>query len=263
MNKNLTKRKEKTMKTKFALYIFLFAISLAISCRGVSLVDINEDTIKPSDVIITQERDVSDFTGIDMRTFGKVILSQGDNESLTIKGSDNIVPVIQTSVRDGILDIQTEENINITSLGDNNLLIFTIVVKDISSLTISGAADVELDSLSTSKLEITMSGAGQVELGYLNADSLNIMLSGVGNVEVSGEVTKAWIDIPGAGSVNASDLKIQTVDVSISGIGGATLWVTDRLTGTISGGGTVSYYGNPQTNTETTGLGSFKSLGSK
>ena len=251
------------MKTKSMLFPLLFAALLAISCQGITVVDLNKDTIKPSDVIITDERNVSDFTGIDMRTFGKLILSQGNSESLTIKGSDNIVPVIQTTVRDGILVIQAEEKINITSLDDDNLLTLTIGVKDLSSLTISGAADVEMDNLSTSILEVAMSGSGQFVLDDLNADSLNITLSGVGSVEVSGEVTKAWIDIPGAGSVNAGDLKVQSADVTISGLGGATLWVTDQLTGTISGGGSVSYYGDPVTNTETPGLGKFDSLGSK
>ena len=71
------------------------------------------------------------------------------------------------------------------------------------------------------------------------------------------------IDISGAGSVNAPDLKIQTANITISGLGGATLWVTDQLTGDISGAGSVSYYGTPQTNTNSSGLGKFKSLGSK
>jgi hypothetical protein len=63
--------------------------------------------------------------------------------------------------------------------------------------------------------------------------------------------------------VNGADLKIQTANVTISGIGGATLWVTDQLTGNISGAGNVSYYGNPQTNTNSSGIGKFESLGSK
>jgi hypothetical protein len=39
--------------------------------------------------------------------------------------------------------------------------------------------------------------------------------------------------------------------------------VTSQLTGNISGGGSVRYYGSPQTNTESAGLGKFESLGNK
>jgi hypothetical protein len=39
--------------------------------------------------------------------------------------------------------------------------------------------------------------------------------------------------------------------------------VTGQLSGKISGGGSVSYYGEPETSTEVSGLGKFNSLGSK
>jgi len=251
------------MKTKLIFLPLFLTATLAISCQGISLVDLNKDAIKPSNVIITEQRDLSGYTGIDMRTFGKMVLSQGDRESVTISGSDNIVAVIQTSVRDGILVIETEENINVTGVNEENVLTFTIVVKDLSSITLSGAADIQMDSLSTSRLEVNMSGAGQFVLDQLKADSVNITLSGIGSVELSGQVSQARIDIPGAGSINFGDLQIQTANVTISGVGSATIWVTDQLTGNISGAGNVSYYGNPQTDVETSGIGQFKSLGSK
>lgn len=251
------------MKIKFLILPILLAALLAISCRGISVVDLNKNAIKPSNVIITEQRNLSGFSAIDMRTFGKMVLSQGDRESVSISGSDNIVAVMQTSVQDGVLVIENDENINVTGVNEENVLTFTIVVKDLTSLTISGAADVGMDSLTTSTLDVTMSGAGQFVLDQLKADSLKTVLSGIGNVEVSGEVTQAQIDIPGAGSINFGDLKIQTANATISGLGSATLWVTDQLNGNISGAGNVSYYGDPQTNTESTGLGQFKSLGSK
>jgi hypothetical protein len=80
---------------------------------------------------------------------------------------------------------------------------------------------------------------------------------------LAGEVTKAWVNISGAGPVNTPDLKIGTADATISGIGSATVWVTDELTGNISGAENVSYFGNPQTSTTATGIGAFTSLGSK
>jgi len=82
-------------------------------------------------------------------------------------------------------------------------------------------------------------------------------------VELAGEARQATVELSGAGEVNSPDLKIQTASVSLPGLGKCTLWVTDQLTGNISGAGHVSYYGNPKTNVTNTGLGSFKSLGSK
>jgi len=219
--------------------------------------------ITPSDVIISETRDVSGFTAISMGTLGKVILSQGNSESLKISGSDNLVPLIKTTVSNGTLNIETDENINVTSFNNTNMLTFIIGVKDLSSLTVSGLGDVSMETLSTPSLTLTMSGAGNVQLKQLTADALNITVSGLGSVDIAGEVDKATIDIPGAGTMNTPDLKIKTANVTIPGLGNATLWVTDQLTGNISGAGTISYYGNPQIDVTKTGLGTYKSLGSK
>ena len=250
------------MKTSIKIFSYLIAVMLVTTGCGI-ISNINARTITPSNVIITETRDVSGFTSINMGTLGKVILSQGNSESLTISGSDNLVPLVKTTVSNGTLTIQTDENINVTSFNNDNMLTFTIGVKDLSSLTVSGLGDVRMETLSTPKMDLTMSGAGKVQLNQLTADSLNITVSGLGSVDIAGEVSQATINLPGAGTVNAPDLKIKTANVTIPGLGNATLWVTDQLIGTISGAGTISYYGNPQTNVNTTGLGSYKSLGNK
>ncbi len=270
------------MKTMRLLPIFFIVILLLAACD----LQINPKSfrlIEPSDTLITEERQVSGFSGIEFSTFGEVILTQGESESLTIRGSDNIVPLVETSVVDGVLEIRMEDGINITGLDGKNMLTFTITVKDLTSLKISGAGKVSMDSLTTSNFEVKISGAGEVsldnlttsslavgmsgagkfELAGLPADSLDVSLSGLGNIRLAGEADQATIVISGAGPVEAYDLKVKTARITISGLGNAELWVTESLNGSISGAGSVSYYGNPLTTTSASGLGSFKSLGSK
>ena len=244
--------------TKF--FALLLAITLLTTGCGL-IKSAGIQFITPSNVIITETRDVSGFNSIDISTLGKLVINQG-NESLTISGSDNLVPLIKTSVSNGVLNISSVENISTTSFNEKYLT-FTIGVKDLSSLNISGLADIQMGILSTPSLNISMSGAGKVRLDQLITDKLDISLSGLGSVEIAGSAKQATVDISGAGSVNAPDLQVQSANVTVPGLGSATLWVTDQLTGNISGAGSVSYYGNPQTNTNTSGLGSFKSLGGK
>jgi len=120
-----------------------------------------------------------------------------------------------------------------------------------------------MEALTTPRLDINMSGAGKVQQNQITTENLNLNISGVDGIDIFGQATQATIDISGAGGVNAPDLKTQTVNITISGLGSVTIWVTDQLTGNISGGGSVSYYGDPQTNTTTIGLGNFKPLGEK
>ena len=251
--------------TAVLLSLFLIAALLSGCCNVGNLVQRVRGirVITPSDVIVTETRSVSGFTALDMRSFGKVVLTQGDSESLTITGSDNVVPLVKTTVSGGLLAIDMDRVTNITTLDRDNVLTFEITVRDLTGLTVSGLGDVEMDTLTTSALAVTMDGAGRVMLGDLSAESVEITVGGLGNVEIAGRVTRQQIEISGAGEVNNADLECQTAEVNIPGLGSATVWVTSQLTGNISGGGNVRYYGSPQTNTESTGLGKFEALGTK
>jgi hypothetical protein len=254
------------MKNTITFLTLLLAALLLSGCGafpGLILADQDVETITASDTIITETRDVAGFDKIDMSTFGKVILTQGDAEALTITGSDNIVPLIQTTVRNGTLTIQTEKNINIRNMDKENVLTLEITVVDLTGLTVSGLGDIQMDALSATGLNVVLSGAGNVTLDQLAAEILEATVSGVGNLEIAGKANECNVEIPGAGSVKAGDLECQSATVNISGVGSATVWVTGQLNGSISGAGSVSYYGNPQTDTESTGLGSFKELGGK
>ena len=109
-----------------------------------------------------------------------------------------------------------------------------------------------------------MSGAGKIDFSGLSLDSLSLTLSGAGDVELAGEAASAAIQLSGAGNIDAGDLEIRNGGCPpLRASGSATLWVTGKLTGSISGAGNIEYYGNPETDLKETGLGVFKSLGSK
>lgn len=248
----------------FALLALVVGLSLLVTgCSGMMGIGFGANAITPSNVTTSEVRDVGSFSGIQIRTFGDVLIRVGDSESLTVEGRDNLVPLVNTSTRDGTLVIEMEESVNILSANSADLLSFHITVRELNALEVSGLASVELDGLTTTSLILTVSGAGNVQLHDLAAKRLSILLSGLGNVEARGEVVHAMVEISGAGEVRAGDLKCQTADVDVPGLGSATLWVTDALSGTISGAGNISYYGSPETNTDTTGLGRFDALGEK
>jgi hypothetical protein len=249
------------MKVRIVFTVLLLLSLSLTSCSVLSNAGVK--IITPSNVNMSENRDVSGFTAIEFSTFGKVNIIQGDKESLNISGPDNLVPEISTTVSNGTLIIKTTNNITVPTLSTENMLTFTIVVKELTSLNVSGFGDVQIETLTTPSMNIDMSGAGKIVQNQISTPKLAINLSGAGSIDASGEATQATIDLSGAGNINAPDLKIQTASVTISGLGGATLWVTDQLTGNISGAGSVSYYGNPQTNTNSSGLGKFNSLGNK
>jgi hypothetical protein len=249
------------MKTPFVFLTILLVAALLMGCGTISL-NPTAKNITPSDNIITETRPVSGFTGVDMRTIGTVTITQGGTEALIVKGSDNLLPLVKTSVQNGILVIEME-NINIQSLKKGNVLTFEITVKDLNSLNVSGLGTVEMSGLETKSLNLAMSGAGAIKIDKLAADSVSVNVSGMGGITLAGTANHADVSIFGAGEISAADLECKTANASISGVGTATVWVADELTGNISGAGGVRYYGEPKTKTNSTGVGRFEALGKK
>jgi hypothetical protein len=251
------------MKKQISLLSLVALPLLLTGCSGLWDFTRNGRSIKASDTVVSETREVSGFTGIDMRTVGRVVISQGETESLAVSGSDNVVPLVITSVENGVLVIDMEKDYFVTNMHGANVLTFTIGVKDLGALTVSGAGDVKMDGLTASRLKVTMSGAGRIDFSGLSLDSLSLTLSGAGDVTLSGEASSAAILLSGAGNIDAADFKVQTADIDLQGLGNATLWVTGKLTGSISGAGNIEYYGNPATDLKASGLGVFKSRGNK
>ena len=97
---------------------------------------------------------------------------------------------------------------------------FNITVKDLSSLTLSGLAEVEMASLSTSTLELTHERSRSCAARRRwRRKTMEINVSGLGGIDVRGEVAHETVDISGAGGVERRGLECQTAEVTISGLG--------------------------------------------
>ena len=55
-------------------------------------------SLRPSGNIVTETRAENIFHSVDLRAFGEVEIVQGEPQSLTVEGSDNVVALIVTSV---------------------------------------------------------------------------------------------------------------------------------------------------------------------
>jgi hypothetical protein len=219
--------------------------------------------IEASRTVVRETREASGFHAVEMRGVGRILLTQGETESLEVSGPGNIVALTGTSVRGGVLVIELKENVILRHTNPADVLTVSVTVRDLDALTVSGIADVRMDGLAGSGLEVEVSGTGRIDLRGLDLGSLRLDLSGLSDVELSGRSESAEIDLSGAGNVAAGGLALQTARISLSGAGNARLWVAGDLTGDISGAGNVEYYGNPEAHLEASGLGRFKSLGSK
>ena len=230
-------------------------------------VDVDVPDVKATDVIhgsgnvVTENRPVSDFNRVSLTGVGEVIITQGEEESLTVEADDNLMRYIKTEVKFGTLILGFTDEVKNKNIRPSEQIKFNLSVKDISGLDISGAGDVNAASLDTDRLEIVVGGAADVSISSLTAEGLVVHLNGAGNVELAGQVAQQNVEINGFGAYHAAKLESQTAIVEVNGAGSATLWATDTLDVRIPGAGSVAYYGSPSVTKKITGVGMIISRG--
>ncbi len=206
----------------------------------------------------TETRAVSDFNAVDFAFIGDLSITQGNEESLTITGDDNIVPLIRTTVRDGVLHIDASPaNIGRTVIP----LRYELTVKELNAVSLSGLGNIEVDSLESPDVSLGLSGAGSLNVGNLAANNLAVNMSGLGSANLAGEVNRQAVNVSGAGSYYARDLRSQATAVQISGLSSAEVQAVETLDASISGAGSIKYAGDPQVSQNISGLGSIEALG--
>lgn len=243
------------------LYRIGLVVLVAAAFMGCGNFGIN--ATRGSGNVISESRAVSNFHGVVLAGIGELNITQGDTEALTIQAEDNLMPLLTSEVKDGVLTIGAKPGLEATSFFPTKPVKYDLRVKNLDSIQLSGAGSILAPSLKGDTLTLGTSGAGNVNLNQLDVKQLKTTLSGAGSMTVAGQGDTQTATVSGLGSYNAGDFKTNTTDVTLTGAGSATVWAQQTLNGKISGAGGINYYGSPQVTSSITGVGAFKQLGTK
>jgi hypothetical protein len=210
--------------------------------------------------MVTEDRPVRNFNRVSLTGAGRIIVTQGDEESLTVEAEDNIMPYIKTEVQDGTLILGFTDEAKHKEFRVTKPIKFYLSMKEVVGLDISGPGDIHVPSLHTNQLEIVVNMGGDVSVDSLTAEELVVRLTGRASVEVAGQVVEQNISLAG-GSYRAAKLESQVGTVEVKNLGNASVWATETLDVQISGGGNVEYYGHPRITQKVTGRAKLNSLG--
>lgn len=211
-------------------------------------------TERGSGTMITETREVDNFHAIEVSYPAEVFISQGTRQSIKIQADDDVLPGLQTRVRDGRLEIFYKVNDG-KAVRPTETVRITIVVTDLDAVDFESAGELNIEGVEADSLSIAVSGAGNLEMNEITVKDLSVVLSGAGSMSAAGTADHLSLVISGFGSFDAKDLQSKTADISLSGAGSATVRVDDNLNAQISGAGSINYYGSPQVTKQVSGLG--------
>ena len=209
--------------------------------------------------LVSESRPIGGFDRVHVKGIGTLVISQGDEEALTIEAEDNILPLITSEVRGGELTIAFEQD-GLRGPRPTQPITYSLAVKELAGIRWSGAGNARAARLTTARLAVAVAGVGNVRLEELTADDLQVELAGTGSCDLAGTVSRQEVSVRGAGESRAEGLASREARVEISGAGRATVRVSDRLAVRISGAGSVSYVGSPQVQQTIAGVGNVRQL---
>jgi len=219
--------------------------------------------LEGSGTAATESRDVRDLHGVSLSIMGELHVRQTGEESLSITADDNLLPYIETEVRDGQLEIRLSRSCPARSISPVSPIRYELTVKELNAVAMSGPGGVTVDALESDTLAVAVSGAGDVTVGRLETDRVDVAMSGAGDVELSGSARTQAIAVSGSGEYRGDDLRSEKAAAAVSGAGDVTVWAEVSLDVGVSGAGSVAYYGSPTVEQRVSGSGFVKSLGSK
>ena len=208
--------------------------------------------------LATEARVASGFTGIALALSGRVDVTQGDKESVSVTADDNLLPEIETVVEGGVLKIRWRDRVNITH---SSSIRIAVTAKSIESLAVGGSGDIVSAALRARDLKVSIGGSGNVRLYSLTAAALTVSIGGSGDFTGEGAADSLTANVAGSGNIKAGRLAAQNVKVSVAGSGDATVWAKGDLNVSVAGSGDVKYYGDPAVKRAVVGSGSVKRLG--
>lgn len=211
------------------------------------------ETIYGSGDVITEERNIDDFTGLKVSSGIDVVIRQGKEISLELEADDNLHDVILTEVEGDVLKVYTEKNIRKA----RSKKVF-LVYEELNSIRISSAGDVVGENiLKTEDLDIDLSSAGDLSL-EVEAENITCDISSSGDARLSGSTRVLDASLSSAGDLHAYELKAEKVDVRCSSAGDARVYASEEFNLRSSSAGSIYYKGDGRVaNSHTSSAGSI------
>lgn len=216
-----------------------------------------------SGTLVAESREVRDFDCVCLTGSGRLFITQSEQESLTIEAEDNIMPHIRAEVKGRRLFLGLERGASSRTIRPTKPIIFTLTMKDVAGLELTGSGSIEAPSIETDRLDVDITGSGEIAIGSLTAEELRTEISGSGRCDIAGDAARQSVEISGSGNYRTPDLESEATAVDISGSGSATVWTEEKLAVAITGSGNVDYYGDPTLVRSVTGSGKVRSLGTR
>ena len=230
-------------------FIF-FALILFSSCKKENRCD----CIKRTGDIITVTREVGKFDRIFVEQNVNVFITQDLVAEVKVEAGENIEPLIQTVVEDGILIIRNKNRCNWSRSYKKALNVY-IKTPGLRYIHSNGTGNiVSLNTITVDSFDVRVESSGNIDL-TVNNNQVISHIYGAGDLTLRGTSSTHLCSIGGASFLYASDLKTNYTWIQSFTLGLCYVKTSGLLTYRIDDKGDIYCYGNPGTVQKLSNLG--------
>lgn len=233
-----------SISSRYLLYTLLcIAMLLPSACSKDHLFDFTKST--GPQVIIERNVD-KNFDRIFMKDNINVVLTKGPVYNLKLEGGENLLPGIETEVKDNMLIISNKNTYNWVRSYDKELTVYVTMphIWDIqyeSVGTLTNTDTIQEDSLFVQ----VNGGSGFIDLAVKTGMIKLSIVSGSADLKVSGESGMSFLYLGSMGAIRTFDLRSKIVFMENAGTNNCFVNVRDHFEYIISGIGDIHYKGHP------------------
>ena len=194
--------------------------------------------------LVKENRNVGNFTGIDVAGSFDVEVLQGSSSAVVVEADDNLINDVETELDGSTLKIRLR---NHKSLRNPTLRVF-VTAPNIDEIIASASANVESKCIIKNEDEIKThaSSASEIKLN-VDAPTIELEASSGSQLNITGRTRNLVANASSGSDVKAKNLLSETTTAQASS--GASLYVyaSNKLNAQASSGGSVHYTGKPTT----------------
>lgn len=232
------------------VFLILLGITVFFSCRF-----LGGKRVRGNGHVVTQERSISGFEGVDNYGSFDITLIPSSTASVKVEAEDNLQQYIETYVDNNKLQIRTRDNFNIRPRREMRI---TVSGPVFTSITANGSGNiVGQGALNTNNgnVSLRVAGSGNIDV-EMNASRVDTEIAGSGNIKVRGSSKEFEGGVYGSGNIRAANLQAENSKVEIAGSGNVEVYATNTLDVRIMGSGEVKHRGTAKVSTSISGSGS-------
>ena len=233
-------------------YIFLLILGTLVffSCRF-----IGGKRVRGNGNLITQDRSVSGFEGVESYGSFDITLIPSSAASVKIEAEDNLQQYIETYIDNNKLQIRTRDGYNLRPRKDIKITVSGPVFKTITTNGSGSISGQGLLNTNNDNVTLRVAGSGNIDV-ELNASRVESEIAGSGNIKVKGTSKEFEGGIYGSGNIRAGNLHTEDSKISIAGSGNVEIFASNKLDVSVMGSGEVKHRGSAQVNANISGSGS-------